>query len=87
MIFNLFTKAGSGPRDGETSFDELKRAVERGLIHPWCKLLSCNGIIRARSNSRPARPDIAHLRVFNLLIWPSVCPLLQGCITAFRTAS
>jgi hypothetical protein len=59
----------------------------RGLIHSWCKLLSYNDIIRARSNSRPARPYIARLRVFNLLIWPSVCPLLQGSITAFRTAS
>ena len=58
-----------------------------GLIHSWCKLFSCNGIIRARSNSRPARPYIARLRVFNLLIWPSVCPLLQGSNTAFRTAA
>ena len=35
----------------------------------------------------PARPYIARLRVFNLLICPSVCPLLQGSNTAFRTAS
>jgi hypothetical protein len=53
----------------------------------WCKSLSYNGIIRARSNSTPARPYMARLRVFSLLICPSVCPLLQGSDTAFRTAS
>ena len=59
----------------------------RGLIGSWCKSLSYNGIIRARSNSTPARPYMARLRVFSLLICPSVCPLLQGSDTAFRTAS
>jgi hypothetical protein len=58
-----------------------------GLIYSWCKLSSCNGMMRARSKSTPARPYIARLRVFNLLICPSVCPLLQGSNTAFRTAS
>ena len=59
----------------------------RGLIDSWCKSLSYNGIIRARSNSTPARPYMARLRVFSLLICPSVCPLLQGSDMAFRTAS
>ena len=59
----------------------------RGLIDSWCKSLSYNGIIRARSNSTPARPYMARLRVFSLLICPSVCPLLQGSDIAFRTAS
>ena len=58
-----------------------------GLIDSWCKSLSYNGIIRARSNSTPARPYMARLRVFSLLICPSVCPLLQGSDIAFRTAS
>ena len=62
-------------------------ARNRGLIDSWCKSLSYNGIIRARSNSTPARPYMARLRVFSLLICPSVCPLLQGSDIAFRTAS
>src|SRR5882757_3204362 len=62
-------------------------ASELGLIDSWCKSLSYNGIIRARSNSTPARPYMARLRVFSLLICPSVCPLLQGSDIAFRTAS
>ena len=58
-----------------------------GLINSWCKSPSYNGIIRARSNSTPARPYMARLRVFSLLICPSVCPLLQGSDIAFCTAS
>jgi hypothetical protein len=38
---------------------DIQQLSVGGLIHSWCKLLSCNGIIRARSNSRPARPYIA----------------------------
>ena len=49
-----------------------------------CKPSSYNGVIRARSNSRPARPYMARLRIFSLLICPSVCPLLQGSDTALR---
>ena len=64
-----------------------RAALKRGLIDSWCKWSFYNGIIRARSNSTPARPYMARLRVFNLLICPSVCPLLQGSDTAFRTAS
>src|ERR1700735_4741295 len=59
----------------------------QGLIDSWCKSLSYNGIIRARSNSTPARPYMARLRVFSLLICPSVCPVLQGSDIAFRTGS
>jgi hypothetical protein len=59
----------------------------KGLIDSWCKSLSYNGIIRARSNSTPARPYMARLRLFSLLICPSVCPLLQGSDIALRTAS
>jgi len=33
------------------------------------------------------RPHMARLIAFNRLIWPSVCPLLLGSSTAFRTAS
>ena len=67
---------------------KLRRSmVDPGLIDSWCKSLSYNGIIRARSNSTPARPYMARLRVFSLLICPSVCPLLQGSDMAFRTAS
>ena len=69
----------------------LRRAAasarKGGLIDSWCKSPSYNGIIRARSNSTPARPYMARLRVFSLLICPSVCPLLQGSDIAFRTAS
>ena len=59
----------------------------RALIGFWCKSAFYSGIIRARSNSIPARPYMARLRVFSLLICPSVCPLLHGSDTAFRTAS
>jgi len=34
-----------------------------------------------------ARPYIARLSVFSLLIWPSACPLLYFSVTAFLTAS
>ncbi len=43
-------------------------ALNWGLIHSWCKLPSCDANIRARSKSTPARPYIARLRLFNLLI-------------------
>jgi hypothetical protein len=45
------------------------------LIYSRCKLASTKGNIRARSKSTPARPYIARLSIFNLLIWPSTCPL------------
>ena len=64
-----------------------KGSRKPGLINSWCKSPSYNGIIRARSNSTPARPYMARLRVFSLLICPSVCPLLQGSDIAFCTAS
>jgi hypothetical protein len=62
-------------------------ALNWGLIDSWCKSAPYSGIILARSNSTPARPYTARLRVFSLLICPSVCPLLQGSDIAFRTAS
>jgi hypothetical protein len=43
--------------------------------------------MRALINSTPARPYMARLRVFNRLIWPSTCPLLQQSVTAFLIAS
>ena len=46
-----------------------------------------SGSIRARNNSMPARPNMARLSVFNLLIWPSAWPLLHGSAIAFLTAS
>ena len=68
--------------------EELRRLANlEGLIDSWCKSAPYSGIILARSNSTPARPYMARLRVFNLFICPSVCPLLQGSDTAFRTAS
>ena len=67
--------------------DRCREPSWLGLINSWCKSPSYNGIIRARSNSTPARPYMARLRVFSLLICPSVCPLLQGSDIAFCTAS
>jgi hypothetical protein len=56
----------------------------QGLIDSWCKSLSYNGIIRARSNSTPARPYMARLRVFSLLICLSfslpVAPVLRHSV-------
>lgn len=58
-------------------------AVNRVLPHfVWSR-----GSIRAFSNSGPARPYIARLRVLRRLIWPSACPLLQGSSMALLTAS
>ena len=45
------------------------------------------GSMRARSSSTPARPYIARLRVFSLLICPSAWPLLHVSVIAFFTAS
>ncbi len=38
------------------------------LLQSRCKFYPCNGSIRARSRSTPARPYMARLSVFNLLI-------------------
>src|ERR1700733_731780 len=35
---------------------DISFSPQEGLIDSWCKSLSYNGIIRARSNSTPARP-------------------------------
>ena len=45
------------------------------------------GSMRALSNSTPARPYMARLRVFSRLICPSVWPLLQVSVIALRTAA
>ena len=45
------------------------------------------GSMGARSSSTPARPYIARLRVFSLLICPSAWPLLHVSVIAFFTAS
>lgn len=45
------------------------------------------GSRRARRSSGPARPYIVRLSAFKRLICPSVCPLLQGSVIAFLTAS
>ena len=64
-----------------------RTVVKSVLIYSRCKLASTKGNIRARSKSTPARPYIAPLSIFNLLIWPSTCPLLQGSRTALVTAA
>lgn len=46
-----------------------------------------SGNKHARSSSTPARPYMARLRVFSLLICPSAWPLLHGSVMAFFTAS
>jgi hypothetical protein len=60
--------------DHRLHFDDAGGDLE-SLIYSWCKLFSCNGVTRARCNSRPARPYIARLRVFNLLICPFGLPV------------
>ena len=42
---------------------------------------------RSFSRSNPARPYIWRLMVLSRLICPSTGPLLQGCVSAFLTAS
>jgi hypothetical protein len=64
-----------------------RRIPDRERRWTLVRVVFYNGIIRARSNSTPARPYMARLRVFSLLICPSVCPLLQGSDAALRTAS
>jgi hypothetical protein len=58
-----------------------------GLRHFPCRAVNSSGSIRARSSWMLARPYIARLSVFSLLIWPSACPLLHFSVTAFLTAS
>src|SRR3984885_7810062 len=43
-------------------------AANSALLQSRCKFYPCNGSIRARSRSTPARPYMARLSVFNLLI-------------------
>ena len=43
-------------------------AANSALLQSRCKFYPCNGSIRARSSSTPARPYMARLSVFNLLI-------------------
>jgi len=78
---HVYISMASGPRQGSVALPNI------GVIHSRCKPPRLKGIIRARSKSTLARPYIARLSVFNLLICPSVCPLLQGSSTALRTAS
>ena len=68
------------------SFAEID-ARARGLRHFPRRWIYCSGSIRARNSSMPARPNMARLSVFNLLIWPSAWPLLHGSAIAFLTAS
>jgi type IV secretory pathway VirD2 relaxase len=49
-----------------------RAALREGLLQSRCRISPCNGIIRARSKSTPARPYMARLSVFNLLICPPV---------------
>jgi hypothetical protein len=62
-------------------------ALKRGLRHFPGRSIYWSGSIRALNNSMPARPNMARLRVFNRLIWPSAWPLLHGSAMAFLTAS
>jgi len=61
--------------------------VFQGLRHFREDGFTGSGSIRARNSSMPARPNMARLSVFNLLIWPSAWPLLHGSAIAFPTAS
>ena len=54
------------------------------LSHFRCRR---HAMIRARSRSRPARPYMERLMSFSLLILPSTGPVLQGSVSAARTAS
>ena len=42
---------------------------------------------RRRRRSRLARPYMARFKSLRRVIWPSACPLLQGSVSADRTAS
>ena len=61
--------------------------INWGLAQSWCYNVVAIGSMRARSNSVPARPYIERLGALSRLIWPSVCPLLQGVMIALRMAS
>jgi hypothetical protein len=67
--------------------DICQLASWMGLAQSWCYDVVAIGRMRARSNSAPARPYIARFRALSRLIWPSVCPLLQGVTTALRMAA
>jgi hypothetical protein len=48
--------------------DRCRDDAYSGLLQSRCRIAPCNGIIRARSKSTPARPYIARLSPFSLLI-------------------
>ena len=74
---------------GRHEFLSCRQAKDFGWRSRWtlAPISAYSGVMRARSRSMLARPYMARLRVFSLLICPSVCPLLHGSDTALRTAS
>ena len=84
------SSVGIAPTEGEADYGTLptcQLTVFQGLRHFPGRWIYCSGSIRARNSSMPARPNMARLSVFNLLIWPSAWPLLHGSAIAFLTAS
>jgi hypothetical protein len=63
------------------------RRSRMGLPQSLCSIGTRSGNIRARGSSLLARPYIARLSVFNRLICPSFCPLLQRSDNTFPAAS
>ncbi len=49
----------------------MSGAIMEGSASLSVQVDHCRGSMRARRSSTPARPYIARLRVFSLLIWPS----------------
>ena len=83
----MWVKSGTEKGLVQTVWSVRRSYGAGGLIELLVQIAAYSGIMRARSRSTPARPYTARLRVFSLLICPSVCPLLQGSDTALRTAS
>jgi hypothetical protein len=68
-----------------TSEPPLRAVVAHGHPQPRRSTILPIGNNLALSGSVSARPNIARFKVLSRMIWPSVCPLLQGSITALRT--
>jgi rhodanese-related sulfurtransferase len=82
MIFNLFAKAGSSPRDGEISFDELKQSVESQS----CAIIDVREPNEYAGGHIPGALNLPLSR-FSPAQLPEGKPLVLVCLSGARSAA
>ena len=82
MIFNLFAKADSSPRDGEIGFDELKQAVESGT----CAIVDVREPHEYAGGHIPGAFNLPLSR-FSPAQLPKGKPLVLVCLSGARSAA